>query len=127
MNNAGDTLFGGSFTTDMGGMAVTIGGDVYSDNTSSRDQTAMGVKATIGSLVVVANSVQNEATSGNVDITTYSAAYTTGGLVIGFQGSDANTSAYSATYTIVPGMNFQIGSEDDGTTSVSSAELEMKF
>ena len=127
MNNAGDTLFGGSFTTDMGGMAVTIGGDVYSDNTSSRDQTAMGVKATIGSLVVVANSVQNEATSGNEDITTYSAAYTTGGLVIGFQGSDANTSAYSATYTIVPGMNFQIGSEDDGTTSVSSAELEMKF
>ena len=127
MNNAGDTMFGGSFATDMGGMAITIGGDVYSDNTSSLDQTAMGVKATIGSLVVVANSVQNEANSGNEDITTYSAAYTTGGLVIGFQGSDANTSAYSATYTIVPGMNFQVGSEDDGTTSVSSAELEMKF
>ena len=127
MNNEGDTLFGGSFTTDMGGMAVTIGGDVYSDNTSSADQTAMGIKATIGSLVAVVNSVQNETASGNVDISTYSAAYTTGGLVLGFQGSDANTSAYSATYTIVPGMNFQIGSEDDGTTSVSSAELEMKF
>jgi hypothetical protein len=127
MNNAGDTLFGGSFTTDMGGMAVTIGGDVYSDNTSSLDQTAMGVKATIGALVVVANSVQNEATSGAVDITTYSAAYTTGGLVIGFQGSDANTSAYSATYTIVPGMQFELGSLDNGTTSTSSAELQMTF
>ena len=126
MNNAGDTMFGGSFTTDMGGMAVTIGGDVYSDNTSSLDQTAMGVKATIGSLVVVANSVQNEAAAG-VDITTYSAAYTTGGLVIGFQGSDANTSAYSATYTIVPGMQFEVGSEDDGTVSTSSAELQMTF
>ena len=127
MNNQGDTMFGGSFATDMGGMAVTIGGDVYSDNTSSRDQTAMGVRATIGSLVVVANSVQNEATSGNVDITTYSAAYTTGGLVIGFQGSDANTSSYSATYTIVPGMQFEVGSLDNGTTSTSSAELQMTF
>jgi hypothetical protein len=126
MNNAGDTMFGGSFSTDMGGMAVTIGGDVYSDNTSALDQTAMGVKATIGSLVVVANSVQNEAAAA-VDITTYSAAYTTGGLVIGFQGSDANTSAYSATYTIVPGMQFEVGSEDDGTTSTSSAELQMTF
>ena len=126
MNNQGDTMFGGSFTTDMGGMAMTIGGDVYSDNTSTRDQTAMGVKATIGSLVVVANSVQNEAAAA-VDITTYSAAYTTGGLVIGFQGSDANTSAYSATYTIVPGMQFEVGSLDNGTTSTSSAELQMTF
>ena len=126
MNNDGDTMFGASFTTDMGGMAVTIGGDVHSDNTSSLDETAMGVKATIGSLVVVANSVQKEAAAG-VDVTTYSAAYTTGGLVIGFQGADNDASSYSATYTIVPGMNFQIGSEDDGTTSVSSAELEMKF
>ena len=50
MNNEGDTMFGGSFTSDMGGMAVTIGGDVYSDNTSSADQTTMGVKATLGSL-----------------------------------------------------------------------------
>ena len=127
MNNQGDTMFGGSFSTDMGGMAMTIGGDVYSDNTTSRDQTAMGVKATIGSLVVVANSVQNESASGNVDITTYSAAYTAGGLVIGFQGSDANTSAYSATYTIVPGMQFEVGSLDNGTTSTSSAELQMTF
>ena len=126
MNNQGDTMFGGSFTTDMGGMAMTIGGDVYSDNTSTRDQTAMGIKATIGSLVVVANSVQNEAAAA-VDITTYSAAYTTGGLVIGFQGSDANTSAYSATYTIVPGMQFEVGSLDNGTTSTSSAELQMSF
>ena len=126
MNNAGDTMFGGSFATDMGGMAVTLGGDVHSDNTSSLDQTVMGVKATMGSLVVVANSVQNEAAAG-VDITTYSAAYTAGGLVIGFQGSDANTSAYSATYTIVPGMQFELGSEDDGTTTTSSAELQMTF
>ena len=125
MNNQGDTMFGGSFTTDMGGMAVTIGGDVYSDNTSSRDQTAMGVKATIGSLVVVANSVQN--TAPTLDVTTYSAAYTTGGLVIGFQGGDNDASAYSATYTIVPGMQFEIGSEDSGTASVSSAELQMTF
>ena len=126
MNNAGDTMFGGSFTTDLGGMAVTIGGDVHSDNTSSLDQTAMGVKATIGALVVVANSVQKEAAAG-VDVTTYSAAYTTGGLVIGFQGADNDASSYSATYTIVPGMQFEIGSLDNGTTSTSSAELQMTF
>ena len=126
MNNDGDTMFGASFTTDMGGMAVTIGGDVHSDNTSSLDETAMGVKATIGSLVVVANSVQKEAAAG-VDVTTYSAAYTTGGLVIGFQGADNDASSYSATYTIVPGMQFEIGSLDNGTTSTSSAELQMTF
>ena len=126
MNNDGDTMFGASFTTDMGGMAMTIGGDVHSDNTSSADETAMGVKATIGSLVVVANSVQKEAAAG-VDVTTYSAAYTTGGLVIGFQGADNDASSYSATYTIVPGMQFEIGSLDNGTTSTSSAELQMTF
>ena len=125
MNNAGDTMFGGSMTTDLGGMAVTIGGDVYSDNTSASDQTVMGVKATIGNLVVVANSVQNAAPT--LDTTTYSAAYTMGGLVIGFQGSDANTSAYSATYTVVPGMQFEIGSEDNGTQAISSAELQLTF
>jgi hypothetical protein len=76
----------------------------------------------MGSLVVVANSVQNEAAAG-VDITTYSAAYTAGGLVIGFQGSDANTSAYSATYTIVPGMQFELGSEDDRTQTQSYLTL----
>ena len=96
------------------------------DDTSSLDETAMGVKATIGSLVVVANSVQKEAAAG-VDVTTYSAAYTTGGLVIGFQGADNDASSYSATYTIVPGMQFEIGSEDNGTTSVSTAELQMTF
>ena len=126
MNNDGDTMFGASFTTDVGGMAVTVGGDVHSDNTSSADETAMGVKATIGSLVVVANSVQKEAAAG-VDVTTYSAAYTTGGLVIGFQGADNDASSYSATYTIVPGMQFEIGSLDNGTTSTSSAELQMTF
>ena len=128
MNNAGDTLFGGSFTTDLSGMSVTIGGDVYSDNTSSLDQTAMGVKATMGPLVAVVHSVQNEAVGGvDKDVTSYSAAYTTGGLVIGFQGNDDDASSYSATYTIVPGMQFELGSEDDGTTSVSSAELQMTF
>ena len=127
MNAGGDTMFGGSMSTDMGGMAVTIGGDVHSDNDSANDQTALGVSATMGNLVVVANSVQNEADSGAVDITTYSAAYTAGGLVIGFQGSDANTSAYSATYTIVPGMQFEIGSEDNGTATTSSAQLQMTF
>ena len=126
MNNDGDTMFGASFTTSMSGMDVTIGGDVHSDNTSSADETALGVKATLGSLVVVANSVQKEAAAG-VDVTTYSAAYTTGGLVIGFQGADNDQSAYSATYTIVPGMQFEIGSEDDGTTSTSSAQLQMTF
>ena len=48
MNNEGDTMFGGSFSSDMGGMAVTIGGDVYSDNTSSADQTTMGIKCKHG-------------------------------------------------------------------------------
>ena len=46
------------------------------------------------------NSVQKEAAAG-VDVTTYSAAYTTGGLVIGFQGADNDASSYSATYTTV--------------------------
>ena len=68
-----------------------------------------------------------EAASGGTDTVSYSAAYTAGGLVIGFQGNDANTSAYTATYTVVPGMQFEIGSEDTGTTSVSSAQLQMTF
>ena len=126
MNNEGDTMFGGSFSSDMGGMAVTIGGDVYSDNTSSADQTTMGVKANMGALTIVAHSKQVEAAAGT-DTVSYSAAYTTGGLVIGFQGNDADASSYSATYTVVPGMQFEIGSEDDGTTSTSSAELQMTF
>ena len=127
MNNEGDTMFGGSFSTDMGGMAVTIGGDVYSDNTSSADQTTMGVSANMGALTIVAHSKQVEATSGGTDTVSYSAAYTAGGLVIGFQGNDADASSYSATYTVVPGMQFEIGSSDDGTTSTSSAELQMTF
>ena len=126
MNNEGDTMFGGSFSTDMGGMAVTIGGDIYSDNTSTADQTAMGVSANLGALVIVAHSKQVEAAAGT-DTVSYSAAYTTGGLVIGFQGNDADASSYSATYTVVPGMQFEIGSQDDGATSTSSAELQMTF
>ena len=127
MNNEGDTMFGGSFSSDMGGMAVTIGGDVYSDNTSSADQTTMGVSANMGALTIVAHSKQVEATSGGTDTVSYSAAYTAGGLVIGFQGNDADASSYSATYTVVPGMQFEIGSKDDGTDSTSSAELQMTF
>jgi hypothetical protein len=124
MNNEGDTMFGGSFSTDLGGMAVVIGGDVYSDNTSSADQTTMGIKATMGALVAVVHSKQVEASAGT-DTVSYSAAYTTGGLVIGFQGNDADASSYSATYTVVPGMQFEIGSLDNGTTSTSSAELQI--
>ena len=126
MNNQGDTMFGGSFSTDMGGMAVTIGGDVYSDDNASLDQTTMGVKAGLGALTLVAHSKQVEAAAGT-DTVSYSAAYTTGGLVIGFQGDDADKSSYSATYTVVPGMQFEIGSLDNGTTSTSSAELQMTF
>ncbi len=127
MNNQGDTMFGGSFSTDMGGMAVTIGGDVYSDDNASLDQTTMGVKAGLGALTLVAHSKQVEAASGGTDTVSYSAAYTAGGLVIGFQGNDADASSYSATYTVVPGMQFEIGSKDNGTTSTSSAELQMTF
>ena len=127
MNNEGDTMFGGSFSSDMGGMAVTIGGDVYSDNTSSADQTTMGVSANMGALTIVAHSKQVEATSGNTDTVSYSAAYTAGGLVIGFQGADNDASSYSATYTIVPGMQFEIGQNDNGTDSTSSAQLQMTF
>ena len=127
MNNEGDTMFGGSFSSDMGGMAVTIGGDVYSDNTSSADQTTMGVSANMGALTIVAHSKQVEAASGGTDTVSYSAAYTAGGLVIGFQGADNDASSYSATYTVVPGMQFEIGSLDNGTTSTSSAELQMTF
>ena len=127
-NNAGDTLFGASINTDMGGMAVTVGGDVYNDSdNASADQTSLGVKATLGSLVVVMNSTQNEASSGDLDDTSYSAAYTMGGLVIGFQGNDNDKSSYSATYTIVPGMQFELGSTDNGTTSTSSGELQLSF
>ena len=126
MNNQGDTMFGGSFATDMGGMAVTIGGDVYSDDNASLDQTTMGIKAGLGALTLVAHSKQVEAAAGT-DTVSYSAAYTTGGLVIGFQGDDNDKSSYSATYTVVPGMQFEIGSLDDGTTSTSSAELQMTF
>ena len=126
MNNQGDTMFGGSFSTDMGGMAVTIGGDVYSDDNASLDQTTMGVKAGLGALTLVAHSKQVEAAAGT-DTVSYSAAYTTGGLVIGFQGDDNDKSSYSATYTVVPGMQFEIGSLDNGTTSTSSAELQMTF
>ena len=97
-----------------------------SDN-ASEDQTSLGVKATLGALVVVMNSTQNEATSGNLDDTSYSAAYTMGGLVIGFQGNDNDKSSYSATYTIVPGMQFELGSSDNGTTSTSSGELQLSF
>jgi len=126
MNNQGDTMFGGSFSSDMGGMAVTIGGDVYSDDNSSLDQTTMGVKAGLGALTLVAHSKQVEADAGT-DTVSYSAAYTTGGLVIGFQGDDNDKSSYSATYTVVPGMQFEIGSLDDGSNSTSSAELQMTF
>ena len=126
MNNQGDTMFGGSFSSDMGGMAVTIGGDVYSDDNASKDQTTMGIKAGLGALTLVAHSKQVEAAAGT-DTVSYSAAYTTGGLVIGFQGDDNDKSSYSATYTVVPGMQFEIGSLDNGTTSTSSAELQMTF
>ena len=126
MNNDGDTMFGGSFTSDIGGMSVTIGGDVFTDDNSSLDQTTMGIKAGLGALTVVAHSKQVEAAAGT-DTVSYSAAYTTGGLVIGFQGDDADKSSYSATYTVVPGMQFEIGSLDNGTTSTSSAELQMTF
>ena len=126
MNNQGDTMFGGSFATDMGGMAVTIGGDVYSDDNASLDQTTMGIKAGLGALTLVAHSKQVEAAAGT-DTVSYSAAYTTGGLVIGFQGDDNDKSSYSATYTVVPGMQFEIGSLDNGTTSTSSTELQMTF
>ena len=126
MNNDGDTMFGGSFTSDIGGMAVTIGGDVFTDDNASLDQTTMGIKAGLGALTVVAHSKQVEAAAGT-DTVSYSAAYTTGGLVIGFQGNDADASSYSATYTVVPGMQFEIGSKDDGSDSTSSAELQMTF
>ena len=126
MNNQGDTMFGGSFSSDMGGMAVTIGGDVYSDDNASKDQTTMGISAGLGALTLVAHSKQVEAAAGT-DTVSYSAAYTTGGLVIGFQGDDNDKSSYSATYTVVPGMQFEIGSLDNGTTSTSSAELQMTF
>ena len=126
MNNEGDTMFGGSFSSDMGGMAVTIGGDVYSDNDSTADQTTMGISANMGALTIVAHSKQVEAAAGT-DTVSYSAAYTAGGLVIGFQGADDDSSSYSATYTVVPGMQFEIGQNDNGTDSTSSAQLQMTF
>ena len=112
--------------TEVGGMAITVGGDMYSGDIASTDQTVMSVKATIGNIVAVANS-RGDDSSATADIMTYSAVYTAGSLVLGFQGSDANTSVVSATYTIVPGMQFEMGNEDDGTTTTSSAQLQMTF
>ena len=126
MNEAGDTMFGASMDTEVGGMAITVGGDMYSGDIASTDQTVMSVKATIGNIVAVANS-RGDDSSATADIMTYSAVYTAGSLVLGFQGSDANTSVVSATYTIVPGMQFEIGSEDNGTGTTSSAQLQMTF
>ena len=126
MNEAGDTMFGASMDTEVGGMAITVGGDVYSGDISSTDQTIMSVKATIGNIVAVANS-RGDDSSATADIMTYSAVYTAGSLVLGFQGSDANTSVVSATYTIVPGMQFEMGSEDSGTATTTSAQLQMTF
>ena len=44
-----------------------------------------------------------------------------------FELRDNDKSSYSATYTVVPGMQFEIGSLDDGSTSTSTAELQMTF
>jgi len=126
MNAAGDTLFGASMDTEVGGMAISVGGDGYSGDNSSRDQTIMSIKATMGNLVAVAHSRGDDSTT-TADIMTYSAVYTAGSLVLGFQGSDANTSVVSATYTIVPGMQFEMGSEDSGTATTTSAQLQMTF
>ena len=127
-NNEGDTEFGASMTTDMAGMAVKIGGDVYNDaNNSNADATAMGIQATLGSLVMVASSISVSDNNATTDVMSYSAKYTMGNLVLGFQGNDAEASSYSATYTIVPGMQFELGSKDDGTTSTSSGELQLTF
>ena len=124
-NNAGDTMFGASMTTDMSGIAVTVGADVYNDNITADDQTSMGISAGLGALTVNANSTQN---SGNTeDRVSYGATYTIGGLVLGFQGNDNDDSSYAATYTVVPGMQFEIGSNDNGTDTTSSAELQMTF
>ena len=40
----------------------------------------------MGALTIVAHSKQVEAAAGGTDTVSYSAAYTAGGLVIGFQG-----------------------------------------
>ena len=112
-------------TTDMSGIAVTVGADVYNDNITAADQTSMGISAGLGALTVNANSTQN---SGNTeDRVSYGATYTIGGLVLGFQGNDNDDSSYAATYTVVPGMQFEIGSNDNGTDTTSSAELQMTF
>jgi hypothetical protein len=127
-NNNGDTQFGASMTTDMAGMAIKIGGDVHSDaDNATADQTAMGISATLGNLVMVASSISVSDANDTTDVMSYSAAYTMGSLVLGFQGNDAEASSYSATYTIVPGMQFELGSKDDGTVSTSSGELQLTF
>jgi len=124
-NNAGDTMFGAAMTTDISGISVTVGADVYNDNISTADQTSMGISATLGALKANANSTQNSGTTD--DRVSYGATYTIGGLVIGFQGNDDDDSSYAATYTVVPGMQFEIGSNDNGSDTTSSAELQMTF
>ena len=49
-----------------------------------------------------------------------------GDVIIGAQGAD-DESSISAAYTITPGMTFEMGNEDNGTTDTATATLELSF
>ena len=100
---------------------------MYEETGNSQDNmTSIGVSTTIGSLSLVAVQDQHDAASSASDETSYSLEYALGDVIIGAQGAD-DESSISAAYTITPGMTFEMGNEDNGTTDPATATLELSF
>ena len=126
-NDTNDFMMGASTSFDAAGTVITVGGDMYEEDGNTADNmTSIGASATIGSLSVVVVQDQHDATSASTDETNYSAEYAMGDIVIGVQSNDT-ASSVSAAYSITPGMTFEMGNEDDGTTDTATATLELSF
>ena len=126
-NDNDDVLIGASTSFDVGGISITVGADMYEETGNSSDNmTSIGVSTTIGSLSLVAVQDQHDAASSASDETSYSLEYALGDVIIGAQGAD-DESSISAAYTITPGMTFEMGNEDNGTTDTATATLELVF
>ena len=126
-NDNDDLLIGASTSFDVAGTTIAIGADMYEETGNSADNmTSMGASATLGNVSIVAVSDQHDSTSAVSDETSYSLEYAMGDIIIGAQGAD-DESSISAAYTITPGMTFEMGNEDDGTTDTATATLEIVF
>ena len=126
-NDNDDLMIGASTSFDVGGISLTVGADMYEETGNSADNmTSIGVSTTIGSLSLVAVQDQHDAASTATDETSYSLEYALGDVIIGAQGAD-DESSISAAYTITPGMTFEMGNEDNGTTDTATATLELSF